>query len=118
MSRTELSMRHRKWIILSGVVAALLLAGCASPPERALSQKPAAYATLPNGYDPLKPDQFSPIYAAAARGESNIIRELERKKGRALNMLSLSVGGQNGAFGAGLLSGWRDSGHRPQFDIV
>jgi hypothetical protein len=105
-------------IILSGVVAALLLAGCASPPERALSQKPAAYATLPNGYDPLKPDQFSPIYAAAARGEANIIRELERKKGRALNMLSLSGGGQNGAFGAGLLSGWRESGQRPQFDMV
>jgi len=104
--------------IFTSVALALLLAGCASPPERTLSQKPAAYATLPNGYNPLKPDQFSPIYAAVAQGDGNIIRQLERKKGRALNMLSLSGGGQNGAFGAGLLNGWRESGQRPQFDMV
>jgi predicted acylesterase/phospholipase RssA len=35
-----------------------------------------------------------------------------------LNLLSLSGGGQNGAFGAGLLKGWRESGRRPQFDVV
>ena len=33
-------------------------------------------------------------------------------------MLSLSGGGQNGAFGAGFLIGWRESGRRPEFDIV
>jgi hypothetical protein len=43
---------------------------------------------------------------------------MERKRGRALNLLSLSGGGQNGAFGAGLLTGWRESGQRPQFDLV
>jgi hypothetical protein len=35
-----------------------------------------------------------------------------------LNLLSLSGGGQNGAFGAGFLIGWRESGRRPQFDVV
>jgi hypothetical protein len=35
-----------------------------------------------------------------------------------LNLLSLSGGGQNGAFGAGFLVGWRESGLRPQFDLV
>jgi hypothetical protein len=111
-------MKRKTLIVFAGVMAALLLAGCSSPPERVLSQKAALYATLPNGYDPLKPDQFSPIYAALARDDANIIRQLERKKGRALNMLSLSGGGQNGAFGAGLLNGWRESGQRPQFDMV
>ena len=33
-------------------------------------------------------------------------------------MLSLSGGGQNGAFGAGFLNGWRESGQRPVFDFV
>ena len=33
-------------------------------------------------------------------------------------MLSLSGGGQNGAFGAGFLIGWRESGRRPEFDFV
>ena len=111
-------MTHRKLIIFVGVVAALLLAGCASAPERVLSQKAPAYAMLPNGHAPLNPDQLSPLYAAAAGGDANIIRQLERKHGRALNVLSLSGGGQNGAFGAGLLIGWRESGQRPEFDIV
>jgi hypothetical protein len=48
----------------------------------------------------------------------NIVRSLESKRGHALNLLSLSGGGQNGAFGAGFLLGWRESGRRPQFDIV
>jgi len=73
---------------------------------------------LPNGNDPLSPDKVSPLYAAAAPGKTNAIREFERRRGRALNVLSLSGGGQNGAFGAGLLTGWRESGRRPVFDIV
>ena len=97
-------MRHKKLIAFAGVVAALLLAGCASPPERALSQKASDYASLQNGYDPLNPGQVSPIYAEVAATGGNLIRQMERKRGRALNILSLSGGGQNGAFGAGLLT--------------
>jgi len=111
-------LRHKKLIAFAGVVAALLLAGCASPPERALSQKASDYASLQNGYDPLNPGQVSPIYAEVVAAGGNLIRQMERKKGRALNLLSLSGGGQNGAFGAGLLTGWRESGQRPEFDMV
>jgi predicted acylesterase/phospholipase RssA len=35
-----------------------------------------------------------------------------------LNYLSISAGAGNGAFGAGLLSGWSATGHRPDFAIV
>jgi hypothetical protein len=56
--------------------------------------------------------------AVSAVPGDNFIRYLERKRGHALNLLSLSGGGQNGAFGAGFLIGWRDSGRRPQFDVV
>ncbi|MDH3842023.1 MAG: patatin-like phospholipase family protein, partial [Chromatiales bacterium] len=68
---------------------------------------------------PLHPDQQSPLYASMITnpGES-VVRTLERKHGRALNLLSISGGGQNGAFGAGFLRGWRESGRRPEFDIV
>jgi hypothetical protein len=110
--------RVEKSIVLAAVLAALLLAGCASPPERVLSQKGSPYAMLPNGMDPLDPQRISPMFVAAAAGEPNFVRQLERKLGRALNMLSLSGGGQNGAFGAGLLNGWRESGRRPRFDLV
>src|SRR5438270_13634762 len=99
--RGRMAMRHEKLTVFAAVLAALLLAGCASPPARVLSQKSSAYAMLPNGMDPLDPQRVSPMYAAATDGERNGVRRLERKLGRALNMLSLSGGGQNGAFGAG-----------------
>ncbi|MEZ5832589.1 MAG: patatin-like phospholipase family protein [Dongiaceae bacterium] len=97
----------------------MLLAGCASPPGRTLSLQAPLYATLPNGFEPLNPSRPSSIYAdvTAVPGD-NLVRYLERKRGHALNLLSLSGGGQNGAFGAGFLLGWRESGRRPQFDIV
>jgi predicted acylesterase/phospholipase RssA len=100
-------------------LALLLLTACASSPPRVLSTIAPSYATLPNGSEPLKPTQLSPIYAdAMAIPGDNVIRYLERKRGHALNLLSLSGGGQNGAFGAGFLVGWRESGRRPQFDVV
>ena len=33
-------------------------------------------------------------------------------------MLTLSGGGAEGAYGAGFLIGWSDSGKRPKFDAV
>jgi predicted acylesterase/phospholipase RssA len=106
-------------IILTGSIVALLLAGCGSTPKRALSHHAAHYASLPNGHDPMNPDQLSPLYAKLAlKPGENVIRHLELKKGHALNLLSLSGGGQNGAFGAGFLIGWRESGNRPEFDVV
>jgi hypothetical protein len=53
-----------------------------------------------------------------ANPSDNVVRTMEREHGHALNLLSISGGGQNGAFGAGFLTGWRESGNRPEFDIV
>jgi predicted acylesterase/phospholipase RssA len=112
-------MGRKRFGIFEAFLALLLLAACASPPERTLSLHAPLYAALPNGFEPLNPTQPASIYAAvmAVPGD-NLIRYLERKRGHALNLLSLSGGGQNGAFGAGFLTGWRESGRRPQFDIV
>jgi hypothetical protein len=112
-------MGLKRFGLFQAFLALFLLAACASPPERTLSLHAPLYATLPNGYEPLDPTQPSSIYSAvtAVPGD-NVIRYLERKRGHALNLLSLSGGGQNGAFGAGFLIGWRESGRRPQFDVV
>ncbi len=112
-------MGYKKFMVLLGLLALSLLAACASPPERELSLNAPSYATLPNGSEPLNPTRPSPLYAevTAVPGD-NLVRYLERKSGHALNILSLSGGGQNGAFGAGFLKGWRESGRRPPFDIV
>ena len=112
-------MSNRSFVILMGAVISLLLAGCASAPERDLSVKPPSYAALPSGYDPINPDQFSSMYLVSTEGSGeNVIRHLDRQHGRPLNILSLSGGGQNGAFGAGFLIGWRERGGRPTFDMV
>jgi len=37
---------------------------------------------------------------------------------KAPNFLSISGGGANGAYGAGLITGWTKSGQRPNFSIV
>lgn len=112
-------MISNKLIVSWGLTAVLFLAGCASVPERVLSEKEPKYATLPNGYEPLDPTQPSAIYADAMSSTGDtVVRYLESKSGHALNILSLSGGGQNGAFGAGFLVGWRESGQRPEFDVV
>src|SRR4030095_12749235 len=89
--------------IFQAFIALFLLAACSSPPERTLSLHAPLYASLPNGYQPLDTTQPSSMYAAAVAAVhgDNYVRYLERKPGHALNMLSLSGGGQNGAFGAG-----------------
>ena len=112
-------MKCYRSFILMGCLGQLLSVGCGSVPERQLSTAPPSYAMLPNGHDPLNPDQLSPLYSAMAGGaKGNLARIVEGMKGRPLNVLSLSGGGQNGAFGAGFLKGWRESGQRPVFDAV
>ncbi len=112
-------MRNKNLAILAGLLLALLLVGCASAPKRELSRDVPPYATLANGHDPLNPDQFSPHFDRDTTGvEQGVIPFYESKRGHALNVLTISGGGQNGAFGAGFLKGWQESGERPQFDIV
>lgn len=112
-------MALKRFGVFQAFLVLSLLAACASPPKRTLSLQEPLYATLPNGHDPLNPTQVSELYAKVetAKGD-NAIRYIERQRGHALNLLSLSGGGQNGAFGAGFLIGWRESGRRPQFDVV
>jgi len=104
-----------KSLIMATALSVLLVGGCVSVPERDLSVKPSAYASLPNGRDPLNPDQFA---SHLESGDAGTLRHFEGLRGHALNVLELSGGGQNGAFGAGFLNGWTERGDRPQFDMV
>ena len=50
-----------------------------------------------------------------ADSEADFVRALPTERGPWIN---LSTGGGDGAFGAGLLNGWSESGKRPQFALV
>lgn len=52
----------------------------------------------------------------AGSNEQGYVGDPKRKD--TANYLSLSGGGDNGAFGAGLLTGWTERGDRPDFDLV
>jgi predicted acylesterase/phospholipase RssA len=105
--------------------ASLLLPGCALLPERegGVPVGDAKHATvlgIPNerffpatGVAPLEAE----FYAAVTR--------LRRTRGIAenapmpeLQLLAVSGGGENGAFGAGLLCGWTEQRTRPAFELV
>ena len=102
-------------VMMMFLFTCLVLGGCGSPPERQLSDEVPVYVALPNGGDPRNPEQIS---TALARFEGSVIKALEQRLGRRLKILQLSGGGQKGAFGAGVMVGWTESGFRPKFDIV
>ena len=53
-----------------------------------------------------------------AKREAAIAAGLAPKRGNLENILVISGGGSDGAFGAGLLNGWTKSGKRPKFNVV
>jgi predicted acylesterase/phospholipase RssA len=112
------------WATLRRVlpVALLLLAlpGCATilrldapPPEATADLRVLG---IPNGR--FWPD--GPADALQREAALMLARQRARTAGRLppANFLALSGGGDNGAYGAGLLTGWTAIGTRPEFDIV
>ena len=68
------------------------------------------FAEDPKGYSQQLGPFFQSVQQAAAKDAKCCDKELV--------LLSLSGGGENGAFGAGILNGWTASGTRPTCDIV
>ena len=102
------------------LLAIVLLAGCAAMATRSALPESIADGVEPKGFHNIRywgdenaldapaayPDLSSP--AAGKRNEAR----------HQLNLLAISGGAEDGAFGAGLLAGWGDSGNRPAFDLV
>ncbi len=111
---------------LSGLAASLVLlgtglalVGCAAiEPRNALPEATAAHID-PDGFrnirfwgDGVAPNAVSP--------KDDLASVISPRSGvrRQLNLLAISGGAEDGAFGAGLLAGWGDAGNRPNFDLV
>lgn len=95
------------------------LGGCASGPVReAFSQDAAVAATFP-GYENIRywGDEAPPNMEERAK-TIRAAWDANGQKGRALNILAISGGAEDGAYGAGLLNGWSAKGDRPKFDMV
>jgi len=95
-----------------------MLSGCATRPPAL----PEAYSDkLPWGAIDLDIEKSGKFTLRDSLGSALIKKANDHSSSDEsvpFNILTLSGGGTRGAFGAGLLSGWTDSGDMPEFDIV
>jgi len=104
-------------LVMCGLTA-LLMGGCAAPSRHPVPKEAASMAHLP-GFDEDRV-VLDPRSTNAVRDLAGLMKGFEASGGadHHLHLLALSGGGENGAYGAGLLCGWTEAGTRPQFDIV
>jgi predicted patatin/cPLA2 family phospholipase len=101
-----------------------LTAGCATiTPRNVLPQADAAQIELEGFHnirfwgDASAREIQAIMMADASKSEGRLSSGVE-KHPPVSNLLAISGGAEDGAFGAGLLVGWSDAGTRPVFDLV
>ena len=116
-----------RWLLLPLLLLAALLSGCASILRTPIP--PAAALTLPaiphiQGSRTWGDEVPVDVVAEFKRAMPNLPgfgvgpRRSASNAPVKFNILALSGGGPNGAFGAGVLTGWTARGDRPKFDLV
>lgn len=119
-----MTLKHVKLLIAIGTVA-VLAQGCAGPVRK--EAVPAALTTqaVVPGLADVRYRVGIDNDAILQEGVASVRREQEylRASGKGTKLppamfLAVSGGGDDGAFGAGLLNGWTAAGNRPQFKLV
>jgi Patatin-like phospholipase len=90
---------------------ALAIAGCATVTRIPYTQQEQAEAVIPG----IPGARLWADNVAIATGRRSVVSRVPPKQP---TVLALSGGGADGAFGAGLLTGWSARGTRPQFTFV
>lgn len=102
----------------------LVVAACATP-DRVAAVPSALTARADTGIPDARffPDRDPAPFVAAAQASYQRELDWRRRSGETgplppADFLTISGGGGDGAFGAGLLTGWSQSGTRPEFKLV
>lgn len=115
-------MHARRSVFAAGTAA--LLAGCAIPQRRPAVPREQTFHASVLGV----PNERFFLFSGTTALQDELQAALARLR-RAhdlppeaplpeMQLLAVSGGGEDGAFGAGLLCGWSDQGSRPVFDVV
>jgi predicted patatin/cPLA2 family phospholipase len=111
-----------RFVLVSSTI--LLTAGCATiAPRNVLPQAEAGQIELDGFHnirfwgDASARDIQAIMMADAPKAETRMSLGVQRHQ-PVSNLLAISGGAEDGAFGAGLLVGWSDAGTRPEFDLV
>jgi Patatin-like phospholipase len=95
-----------------GVWIAFLLADCSSFPRKSFTREQQDVAGIPGIADArIWADDPTSLSRTAPFTDG-------QRKPTSIDVLALSGGGAEGAFGAGLLVGWTEAGNRPEFSMV
>jgi len=109
-----------RWLVAVAVLATIT--GCASVPDRnPVPRELTLQAAIPGIPDArIWADEWpkfsEEIFAKFT--DADFRRVFPATYGKPANFLAISGGGANGAFGAGLFSGWTAAGTRPEFAVV
>ncbi|MGE0154849.1 MAG: patatin-like phospholipase family protein [Reyranellaceae bacterium] len=116
--------RRRIFRLAAGGGLTATLPACALPERSPPVPAAIAYRATVLG---IANERFYPVAQSQAL-DAEFIAAMERQQRHLglradqplpeLKLLSVSGGGENGAFGAGLLCGWTEQGTRPEFDMV
>ncbi len=106
--------------------AAVGLAGCSIPERGPAVPLADTERALPFGIANARYFADGEVKEMEVEGRRAIEREIAARRAAGqpvnplppVNFLAVSGGGDDGAFGAGLLAGWTESGTRPEFKVV
>lgn len=113
---------NRSILFLVFLLVTTLVCSCASLPQRnPLPDDFAGMAEIPGMSERVRYwGDEPPPYERAWLGQSReeLMKQYSGVMGREHDYLAISGGGPQGAFGAGLLVGWTETGTRPEFTMV
>jgi hypothetical protein len=102
--------------ILYALAAPLALVSCAGMARVAFTETEQSVASIP-GMPNVRFFADAPLADVARLTDTNAILRAGRNSGR-FNLLAISGGAWDGAYGAGIITGLTKSGSRPQFTVV
>ena len=105
------------------ILVLLLSWSCSTPKRMALPEaylEEAEVVGMPGVRDwaHKRSELFQKVLVEGLRQKLENDPDLFTNKNSTIDVLAVSGGGSNGAFGVGLLSGWAESGTRPTFSLV
>lgn len=110
---------------IATIATVLLVVSCASSgsrvavPDNLVSEASVTGLTQIRFWGDQSPPNLNEIVKEKYQQTKSARPKMVRKGARpVLNFLAISGGGSDGAFGAGLLTGWSEKGSRPEFEIV
>ena len=115
----EMIIKRSYWLILS----VFIISGCASvrhavPVNLSSSAQIMGLPDAPRAFWGQPNSAITEDFIFSLKQETKDCFSLDTEGNKAYSVLAISSGADNGAYGAGLLKGWSQSGSRPVFKVV